>query len=75
MVASANPGVGEYLASGESMLTAEIGDGEGLGEAALNVLSNPTLRSRLSQGGQQGVASYSWRESTDRLEAVLQDLG
>ncbi|OZC02787.1 glycosyltransferase family 4 protein [Rubricoccus marinus] len=75
VVASANPGVGEYLASGESMLTAGIGDGEGLGEAALNVMSNPTLRSRLSQAGQQAVANYLWRESTDRLEAVLQDLG
>ncbi len=74
VVASLNPGVQEYLASGESMLGVPIGDGQALGTAALDALSNPTARRRLSQNAQRSVGALSWRESTDLLEQTLQGL-
>lgn len=71
VVASANPGVQEYLADGVSMRAVPIGDGDALGRAALGLLSDASERTRLATSARASVARYSWSDSTARLAAAL----
>ena len=74
VAASANPGVQEYLARGESMLAAPVGDGPALGSAALTLLADDALRIRLATAAREAVLGLDWESSTDRLEAALTSL-
>lgn len=72
VVASANPGVQEYLTGGISMRAVAIGDGDALGRAALDLLADVPERTRLAAAAHASVAEYSWKDSTERLATALE---
>ena len=74
VAASANAGVQEYLARGESMLSAPLGDGPVLGRAALTLLADDDLRIRLASAASKAVLGLDWESSTERLEEALSSL-
>lgn len=74
IVASDNRGVHEYLASGESMLTAPLGDGDALAAQALVLLHDDARRQRLAEHAHASVSALNWEASTDRFEAALRSV-
>ena len=74
IVASANEGVQQYLADGETMLIAPLGDAAALAKAALGLLINQSERIRFARSAMEAVSRYRWADSTAHFESLLMAL-
>jgi len=70
VVAAANDGVREYLDATCGRLV-PVGDAHALADAAIGLLHDDGERIRLAQAARSRVASFSWDDSTTRLEGFL----
>jgi glycosyltransferase involved in cell wall biosynthesis len=64
--------VGEYITHGQSGLLVPAGNPAALARAALELLNNAALRQRLSVGGRQALASFSWDVLAPQAERAYQ---
>ena len=70
VVAAANRGVTEYVDQQVGRVV-PVGDAEALARSTLEVLTNTTLRQRLSAAAQARVQSFSWKDNTTALERLF----
>lgn len=70
VVAAANDGVREYLDESCGRLV-PVGDAPALADAALDLLGDESARVALAEAGRARIGQFSWADSTDRLEAIL----
>lgn len=73
VVATANPGVREYLDASCGRLV-PVGDASAMAEAICQLLTRAAERETLAAAGLARVARFSWEASTDRLQGVLDQI-
>jgi len=66
-----NGGCRDYAIDGETSIVVEPGKPEKMADAVTALITDPSLRLRLSTTGQRFVQRFSWDDAADRLEAVL----
>jgi glycosyltransferase involved in cell wall biosynthesis len=74
VAATANEGIREYFADGETMRAVPPGDAAALAEAAGGLLADLEARTRLAEAARRAVGQLSWETSTARFEALLQGI-
>jgi len=71
IVSTTNQGVQEYLINNKNALFCEIGDIAGLTEKTYRLLDSDQLQIELVDRGLATIGSFTWDESTSRLEKYL----
>lgn len=74
VVSSANEGISEFLAPGESVALAPVGDSAALAEAAYDLLSNEDQRVRQAETGRAHVARFDLDAHSAQFAGLLQSL-
>ena len=72
VVATASRGPAEFLRAGRSMVEVPVGDAGALARAAADLLLHPARRVAVAEAGLEDVARFSWDDSTDRFESVVE---
>jgi glycosyltransferase involved in cell wall biosynthesis len=73
VVVTDNGGSRQYARHGENCLVVPVDDAAAMGDAALSLLRDDALRSRIATAGATTAAMYTWERAADALERLLID--
>jgi glycosyltransferase involved in cell wall biosynthesis len=71
VVVTDNGGSTQYARDGENALVVPVGDANAMRAAVTRLLTDESLRHRLSTAGTATAAEFTWPRTVDALEAVL----
>jgi len=66
-------GIREYAEHQENALLSPVRDAKALAASIVRLLDDSELRERIALAGLQRIKDFTWKRSTDLLEAALQD--
>ena len=72
VLASDVPGLRDSVVSGETGFLFEYGDKEKLAEIMIKIMSDSSLREKLSQGGLRWAQEFNWDKAADQTLELLQ---